>query len=187
MAIDTHKYDEIFKRACDANGFGRKSAMIFKAIVQGESTWRPRAYRYEPALFQRMKKKDPYWADKDPSIVSASYGLAQILFTTAWAIDLRPVDFMSLKHHHFQALAETLYDPEKSIFYEVKLMRALIDKIWADKIPKKWEHLSAMDIALARYNGGSYLNPDDNGVLDEQKYVDKVWRNYRDIEAKEAK
>lgn len=187
MAIDTRKYDEIFKRACDVHGFSGKMMMVLKAIVQGESFWSPRAYRYEPALFQRMKKKDSYWADKDPSIVSASYGLAQILFTTAWAIDLRPVDFKSLKHHHFQALAERLYDPEVSIFYEAKLMRTLLDAVWRQDLPTKFENLSALQISICRYNGGSWQNPDENGVLRNQKYYDKVMRNLEDIEAKEAK
>ena len=31
------------------------------------------------------------------------------------------------------------------------------------------------------------MNPDDYGKLDEQKYVDKVWRAAGDIGAKEMK
>jgi len=187
MAIDTKKYDDIFQRAGKENRFGPRHTFTLKAIVQVESHWNPRAYRYEPALFKRLKAKDVFWADKDPSIVSASYGLAQILFTTAWALGMRPPNWQTMGHSSFQAFAERLYDPETNVFLEAQLIRALLNKVWADQIPYKWENLSAMDIALARYNGGSYKNPDDVGVLDEQKYVDKVWRAYADLKVKEAK
>lgn len=187
MAVDTRKYDDIFARAAQKFYFGSKYILVLKAVVQVESSWMPRAYRFEPALFKTMKTKDPWWSDKDPSIVSASYGLAQVLFTTAWALGMRPANWKTMKHGEFQRLAESLYDPEKNIFFQAQLLRALVDKVWADRIPEKWEHLSALDVALARYNGGSHKNPDQGGILDEQKYVDKVWRAHADIVAKEAK
>jgi hypothetical protein len=185
MAIDTKKYDDIFKRASDKYKMGAKAMLVLKSIVMVESTFRPRAYRFKPEFFKRLIKKEPWWADKDPSIVSASYGLPQILFTTAWALGMKPTNWKTLNHAGFQALAERLYDPEVCLFYEAQLVRALIDKVWADGIPHTFEHLSAMDVALARYNGGSYKNPDEAGVLDEQKYVDKVWRAHKEILAKE--
>jgi hypothetical protein len=185
MAIDTKKYDDIFRRAAEKYKFSGKTSRIFKGIVMVESTFMPRAYRYEPALFQVLKKNEPYWGDKDPSIVSASYGLAQILFTTAWALGMKPENWKNLKHHEFMALAESLYNPEVNIFYEVQLIRALIDQIWAAGIPNKYEHLSAMDVALARYNGGSGGNPREYGTLRNQSYVDKVWRAVGGIGEKE--
>lgn len=187
MAIDTKKYDDIFKRAAEKYKMGAKAMLVLKSIVMVESTFNPRAFRFEPAFFKSLVKKDPWWADKDPSVVSASYGLAQIMFTTAWALGMKPTNWKTLNHAGFQTLAEGLYNPETNIFYEAQLVRALLDKVWEDEIPKKFEHISALDCALSRYNGGSYKNPDEAGVLDEQKYVDKVWRAHKEILAKETK
>jgi len=187
MAIDTKKYDDIFKRAAEKYKMGAKMVLVLKSIVMIESVppFNPRSYRFEPAFFKKLKVKEPYWADKDPSIVSASYGLAQIMFTTAWALGMKPTNWKTINHAGFQALAEGLYDPEANIFYEAQLLRALLDKVWEDEIPIKFEHISALNCALSRYNGGSYKNPDEDGVLDEQKYVDKAWRAHKAILAKE--
>ena len=177
MPVDKNIYDTLIVEAADRY---RNNPRILKSIVQVESYFNPRAYRYEPALFQRMKAKDPYWADKDPSIVSASYGLCQVLFSTAWAME-RPADWNTMNHARFQQYAEGLYEPRVSLDLGSRLLRALLDKVWADKLPEKFEDLSAMSIVLARYNGGSYKNPDEDGVLDEQKYVDKVFRAFAEI------
>ena len=150
-----------------------------------ESTFMPRAYRFEPAFFKSLSKKEPWWADKDPAIVSASYGLAQIMFTTAWALGLKPANWKTMKHADFQALAERLYDPETNIFLEAQLVRALLDKVWEDKLPWKFESLSAMMICICRYNGGSFGNPSEDGTLRNIKYYDKVWRAVGYIGAKE--
>lgn len=157
-----------------------------KAIAQVESSWQPRAYRFEPELFKRLKEKDPYWADKDPSIVSASYGYMQVLFTTAWVLGLKPANWKKLTHAEFQELAESLYDPATSVMLAAKLLRQLLNKIWADGVPQKYEGISAMDIALARYNGGSWKNPDEHGGLRNQKYVNKVWRAHEELKPKET-
>jgi len=185
MAIDTKKYDDIFKRAAEKYKMGAKMVLVLKSIVMVESTFNPRAYRYEPKFFKTLAKKEPWWADKDPSIVSASYGLAQIMFTTAWALGMKPTNWKTLNHAGFQALAERLYDPETNIFYEAQLVRALLDKVWEEKIPNKWENLSALDVVASRFNGGSWQNPDEKGVLRNQSYVDKVWRAHKEILAKE--
>ena len=185
MPIDTSKYDDIFKRVARKYEFGSHTRLILKSIVMVESHFDHRAYRFEPALFKRLKGKDPYWADKDQAIVSASYGLAQILFTTAWALGLKPDNWRTLNHAQFEDLAESIYDPEANINYEAQLLRSLLKRIWAEKLPEKYEHLSAMDIALARYNGGSAGNPTKDGVLRTQKYVDKVWRAHAQLLPKE--
>lgn len=196
MALDTRKYDDIFKRAVEKQRWSGQMMMILKGIVMQESTFQPRGYRYEPAFFKILIKKEPWWADKDPAIVSASYGLSQILFTTAWALGMKPTNWKSMNHNAFQGLAENLYDPEVNVGYEAKLLRMLIDSVWKESVPIKFEHLSAVDVALARYNGGTkkYLpggaivdkNPDKNGLLDQQGYVDKVWRRIAEIKKLEA-
>ena len=185
MAIDTKKYDDIFNRAAEKYKMGAKAMLVLKSIVMVESTFQPRAYRFEPAFFKNLSKKEPWWAGKDPSIVSASYGLAQIMFTTAWALGMKPANWKTMKHADFQALAERLYDPEVNIFFEAQLVRALLDKVWAEGVPNTFENLSAWDCSISRYNGGSYKNPDENGALRNQSYVDKVWRAHKEILAKE--
>lgn len=185
MPVDTTKYDDILTRTTDKHKFSHQMKPIFKSIIMVESSFMPRSYRFEPELYKTMSQKDPYWEDKDPSIVSASYGLAQILFTTAWVMGMKPANWKTMKHHEFQALAEKLYDPETNLMYQAQLFRSLVDAIWKADIPHTYEHLSAVDVALARYNGGSWKNPDELGILRNQKYVDKVWRAYDDIKAKE--
>lgn len=180
MPIDKHKYDHILCKTTSAHGFSAQMIPIFRAIIGVESSFMPRAYRYEPALFQTMKEKDKYWADKDPSIVAASYGLAQVLFTTAWFMGMRPKNWKTMKHGEFQQLSDMMYDPERNLGYQAQLFRCLIDAIWKEGIPHKFEHLSAVDVALARYNGGSAGNPNEAGVLRNQKYVDKVWRVFEE-------
>lgn len=177
--------DELHAIFCNNHREHQVGRTILKAIAQVESSWQPRAYRFEPELFKRLKEKDPYWADKDPSIVSASYGYMQVLFTTAWVLGLRPANWRTLTHEEFQALAEAIYEPKYNIHLAAKLMRRLLNKVWADKIPQAFEGISAMDIALARYNGGSWKNPDEHGVLRNQKYVNKVWRAYEELKPKE--
>ncbi len=176
---------ELHKTFCLAEQAHRVHRTILKSIAQVESSWMPRAYRFEPEFFKRLKEREPYWSDKDPSIVSASYGYMQILFTTAWSMDLKPSNWKTLKLHEFQALAEKIYEPRYNIMLGARLMRQLIDKVWSENLPWKFEDLSAVDIALARYNGGSHKNPDTEGNLRNQKYVDKVWRAWDTLNPKE--
>jgi len=86
-----------------------------------------------------------------------------------------------MKAHEFQALAESLYDPETNIIYESRLIRALLDQVWKQGLPNIWEDISAYDFCFARYNGGSVGNPRDDGTLRNQSYVDKVWRAYDEV------
>ena len=178
MPIDTKKYDDIF---ADVANLHRTNSRILKAIVKVESSFLPRAYRFEPAFYKTLCVKDPYWIGKDQSVVSASYGLAQIMFTTAWSMGMRPANWKSMKPFEFQALAEGLYDPETNITYESRLVRALLDQVWKQGLPNTWEHISAYDFVFARYNGGSVGNPRDDGTLRNQSYVDRVWRAYDEV------
>ncbi len=158
---------------------------VTKAIVECESSYNDRAYRYEPAFFKNLILKEPYWADKDPSIVSASYGLAQIMFTTAWAMGMKPANWKTMTHEEFQGLAEKLYDPVINLELQGKLLRTILDRVWAEGIPQKFDHISAWDCCLARYNGGSWQNPSDDGTLRNQKYVDRIWRTFEALKPKE--
>lgn len=177
MPIDTKKYDDIF---ADVANLHRTNSRILKAIVKVESSFLPRAYRFEPAFYKTLCVKDPYWIGKDQSVVSASYGLAQIMFTTAWSMGMRPANWKSMKPFEFQALAEGLYDPETNITYESRLVRTLLDQVWKQGLPNIWETLSAIRICLCRYNGGAWKNPDENGVLRNNSYAEKVLRAYQE-------
>jgi len=177
MAVDKNRFDTEILEAADRY---RNNPRVLKAIVQTESYYNPRAYRYEPELYKRLKAGDVFWAGKDPSVVSASYGLCQVLFTTAWALD-RPLGYKTMTPSQFQEFAENLYNPRVSLDYGSRLLRILLDKVIAEKLDDRFEHLSRMDIALARYNGGSWKNPDEAGALRNQKYVDKVFRAYDEI------
>jgi soluble lytic murein transglycosylase-like protein len=151
-----------------------KGKLLLKAIATCESSLQERAYRFEPALFQIMKGQDPYWADKDAAIVSASYGYMQILFTTAWSMGMRPDNWKTMTHQDFQAFAEKLYDPPVNIDLGAKLIRQNLDGVYATQACGCFR-VTPIGVALARYNGGSRGNPDENGDLRNFKYVSKVF------------
>jgi len=56
---------------------------LVQAVVEQESSYRWFAYRYEPGFYARYLGHLPAYVDSDPHEVSASYGLMQVMFTTA--------------------------------------------------------------------------------------------------------
>jgi len=56
---------------------------LVQAVVEQESSYRWFAYRFEPAFYTRYLAHLPAYADRDPREVAASYGLMQVMFTTA--------------------------------------------------------------------------------------------------------
>jgi soluble lytic murein transglycosylase-like protein len=77
-------YDPIF-RAAGAE-FGVDPALL-KAIAAHESEFLWVSYREEPGFWRRYVKDNPDWRDHPyhnrPEILAASWGLMQIMFTTA--------------------------------------------------------------------------------------------------------
>jgi len=134
---------------------------LLKAIAAVESTGDVRAYRHEPEFFEKHLKLDDAWKDKDPKIVSSSYGLFQIMFTTAWQLG-------------FRGQADDLYNPVINTELGAKLLRQLIDRVRSTNNINLWP----LDIALARWHGGSRGNPRTDGILQDQIYVDKVLSVY---------
>lgn len=130
---------------------------LLKAMATIESSGDARAYQYEPKFFEQVLSLQDAWKDKDPKIVSASYGLFQIMFTTAWQLG-------------FRGQAEDLYNPVINTELGAKLLRQL--KIRVRTTPNI--HLWPLDIALARWHGGSMGNPGADGLLQDQPYVNKV-------------
>ena len=146
--------------------------LMLKGIAVVESSLQQRAFRHEPGFWDRYLKNNPEWMYKDKAEVSSSYGLMQLMYTTAWALGYR-------------GSGEDLYNPVINIELGSKLLRQIVDRVLRDKIVDKHIWLSPLSVALARYNGGMYLNPDDKGVLRNQKYVEKAIRAWSELKAKE--
>jgi len=135
----------------------RLEKTLIKAMAIVESALDVKAYRYEPMFWERYLKNNDSWKDKDSKIVSASYGLMQLMFTTAWQLG-------------FRGQAEDLYNPVINVELGAKLMRQLMDRVRSTSNIGLWP----LDIALARWHGGSRGNPSTDGLLQDQAYVDKV-------------
>jgi soluble lytic murein transglycosylase-like protein len=151
----------------------RIKKLLLKAVAMSESSMNQKAYRYEPAFWDRYLKDDPDWNTKDRAIVSSSWGLMQIMWTTAWSLGFRGTT------------GEELEDPATNIMLAAKLLRAHLDRVEAKGLCST-NSLWPIEIALALYNGGARGNPDENGKLRNQKYVDKVFREYCALRAKET-
>ena len=76
------------------------------ATISTESSSNPKAYRYEPLFYKRYIKDQAEWKDspyyKYPRRIAASYGLVQIMYTTAYTAG-------------FRGKPEDLYDPAANI------------------------------------------------------------------------
>ena len=141
--------------------------LLLKAVAEQESAFKVNAYRFEPAYYEWLKKAQPgRWDTRDPHIVSASYGVMQIMYTTAVGLGL-PETFN----------AEDLYNPVINIELGAKLLRTLLNGIEAGNLHVKFG-IWPFRIALARYNGGGGGNPNDAGVLRNQSYVDQVFSKW---------
>lgn len=162
--------DKLF--CINAKKYGLEKLWL-KALGIHESSLNPRAYRYEPAFWEKYLKNNPEWKDRDASIVSASWGIFQIMFTTAWALGLRT--------QPDEAMVEDLCNPVINIELGSKLLRQILDKLYKEKLKMKFSWLDMFAVSLARFNGGSPGNPDDNGKLRNQHYVDNVTAKFFDL------
>ena len=147
--------------------------LLLKAVAQVESALDPNAYRFEPKYWVRYMKDDPIWRGKDPKIVSASYGLMQILVKTSWDMG-------------FRGKPEDLYDPLTNINLGAKLLKANIEMVTDRKIHIKHQLFPVL-VAICWYNGGSRGNPDHDGSLRNQSYADKVFEKWYHLEIVEGK
>jgi soluble lytic murein transglycosylase-like protein len=163
--------EELDKLFCLNGKKYRLKKLLIKAVAIVESSLDEHSYRFEPAFFQKYLKDKPEWKESDPAIVSASYGLMQIMWTTAWSLG-------------FRGTQEDLWNPIINIELGTKLLRKLLDKIEADNIHKLTQ-LWPIECALARYNGGSKGNPDEEGKLRNQKYVTRVMKILCELQIKE--
>lgn len=105
-------------------------ADLVEAIVMQESAGRCAAYRYEPMFWTRYLQNNPLFNTYDPQRASASYGLMQVMYSTAWELG-------------FRKTPEYLFIPETAIEYGVLYLAGLM--LWAGA--DTWK-------AVAAYNGG---------------------------------
>lgn len=130
------------------------SADLIEAVCMVESSGETHAYRYEQGFWDRYMKGKPEWDGANPSRVSASYGLMQVMFSTA-------VD-------HGMARTEPpeyLFVPLIGLEYGCRVLARRL-RHWAE---------GDLRAALASYNGGTTT---DNapGVHPKRNeaYVNKV-------------
>lgn len=105
-------------------------ADLVQAVVEQESSYRWFAYRFEPAFFTRYLAHLPEYAKRDPKEVSASYGLMQVMYTTAY-------------EHGFKGDAWDMVRPNVALDNGCRVLAKLLR--WSD---------GATEQALAAYNAG---------------------------------
>lgn len=148
-------YDDIIKKYADAY---RVDPLLLKAVINTESSFNSKAYRFEPEFYDRYIKNNityknhKYYNDKN--IISASYGLCQIMFTTFIEMGYNP------------KTPEELYDPDLNIKYGCKLLAYKI-KLYGEPL------------GILAYNSGS---PRSKNPAKEHNfnYLQKVARTYKD-------
>jgi len=150
----------------------RVEKILLKAMGKVESNLKPMAFRHEPAFWTRYLADNPDWKDRDPQEVSSSYGIMQLMYTTAHMLG-------------FRGTGEELYDPVINITLGAKLLRRQLDKIKRDNIKLIWH--TPEQIALARYNGGYTGNPSKEGELRNIKYVALVRAAYNSLKIADDK
>ena len=168
----TTEFDKLF--CLYAKKYGLEK-LFLKAVAITESSLDPNAYRYEPSFWDHYLKDKPEWKDQDPRIVSASWGLMQLMWTTAWGLG-------------FRGEVEDIINPVFNIELGAKLLRQLLDRIKSNDHgrPDVLWMLNPLAIACARYNGGSRGNPDDNGNLRNADYALRVFDVWKELIKTEA-
>ena len=105
-------------------------ADLVEALVWQESSGRADAFRYEPAFWRRYLATNPVYANEEPRRVASSYGLMQVMFTTALA-------------QGFNGEPELLFDIRINLDIGCRVLGRLLARTDGDEAE-----------ALAAYNGG---------------------------------
>ena len=169
MPVKESELDKLFCK--HGKTYGIKKHLL-KAVGIVESSLNDRSYRYEPAFWRRYLADNPEWKNENPAEVSASYGIMQLMFTTAHQLG-------------FRGAGDDLFDPDVNIGLGAKLLNKLITKVRKSKAIEQFPHLVEWEVALALYNGGGTGNPSSDGKLRNQKYANKVMAKYYEIMKKE--
>ena len=129
MGQTTTLYRREILRAAEEH---RLDANLIEAIVIIESSGQTDAFRFEPGFYVRYLKNDPTYAGQNPRRIASSYGLMQVMYTTA------------LRHDYPYEDPEYLFVPTIGLHYGCSELGRLLE--WADGDVLK---------ALAAYNGGT--------------------------------
>lgn len=133
--------------------------ILGKAIIMTESSFVERAYRYEPDFYRRYILGKGEYIDhpcyREEKRISASYGLMQIMYTSA------------LEEGFKSPIPEDLYDVNNNLNYGFKHL--------AKKIK-----LYGLIFGILSYNSGSPKNKNGNPEDEPNfKYLIKVSKYYR--------
>lgn len=160
--------DRVF---CGASKRFNLPKLYLKSIATIESSLNPRAFRFEQGFWDRYLKDNPLWKDKDPQVVSASFGLMQIMFVVAY-------------ESGFVGTPEDLYNPVINVELGAKILRKHLDKIEKSGVHIKYR-IWPLEICAARFNGGSGGNPGPDGRLRNMSYVNKVFSTWKRLSVAE--
>lgn len=134
---------------------------LVHAMCMVESSGDTRAYRYEPAYFLRYMAKDERWKHADPRVVSASYGLMQVMYQVALEFGFPPND-----------PPEQLYIPSIGIEFGCRVLAERM--AWVTREAGNLSEGIRLRAALASYNGGKGGNRADHQPDRNARYADKV-------------
>ena len=165
-------YDKIF--CMMSKKYGLKK-LLLKALAIRESALDPKAYRHEPGFWNRYLKNNSKWKDKDPALVSSSWGLCQLMYVVAVELGF-PMGMTG----------EELCDPVTNIELAAKHLRRSLDLIHKKNVCVEHIGLNPLVVAIARYNGGAGGNPDNDGRLRTQAYADKVIKTWSELILEES-
>jgi len=129
---------------------------LIEALVICESIGCADAFRFERGFYLQYLKDNPKYAGHNPRRIASSYGLCQVMFTTAQLFDYPYEE------------PEYLFIPAINLEYGCRILGDLLE--WADGDAMK---------ALAGYNGGK------GGWTskDPQDYCKRVIRKFEEIQA----
>lgn len=144
---------------------------VVEAVCEKESDHRFFAYRFEPGFWHRYLEGHATWSKRRPAEVSASYGLMQVMYTTA-------------VEHGFTGQPWDLFSPAVAIEYGCRVLAKLIawstDAFAGNPGDKSRIVLAS---ALAAYNGGRKGNDPDNHPDRNHEYAESVLRKLAVIKA----
>lgn len=148
--IDTHRGDVPLELVC----------AIISVESGGAKPTAEMAYRHEPGFWNRYLRNNTAYRNADPRRVSSSYGLMQIMYSTAI-------------EHGYKGSPEGLCDPAVNIEFGCLILRRLMR--WARHAPG-----GPFPAAIAAYNGGRGVGLGPS--FHNQVYIDKVytaWEFYK--------
>ena len=123
---------------------------LIESLILVESGGRADAFRFEPKFWEKyLKGKEP-WVNQVPRRVASSYGLMQIMYTTA-------------REAGYHGQPEGLFVPIVNLEWGCRHLSKL--RAWAT---------GAVPSMLAAYNGGKRGNEPGTVPLRNQVYADKV-------------